>query len=109
MRRVVSECLENQEINIDQAADGLQALSLASNSQYDLIIADYHMPKMMGIALIKELRQLEKYRKIPMLVLSSESDPNIKQKGKVAGVTGWLLKPIDKTNFSDNINKLLNK
>ena len=109
MRRVVSECLENEAFHIDQAEDGLQALKLAKNNHYDLILTDYHMPKMMGIALIKELRLLDQYRETPMLVLSSESDPNIKQKGKLAGVTGWLLKPIDKVHFSENVTKLLNK
>jgi len=107
IRRTVCDILVGEDFSVDQAEDGLQGLEVAKSGSYDLIISDYHMPKMIGMSLVKELRNIEQYKKIPILVCSSESDPNLKKKGKEIGVSGWLLKPIDKINFEQNVRKLL--
>ena len=60
-----------------------------------LIITDYHMPGMHGVDLIGKLRRLSPTRFVPMLVLTTESQPEKRNAAKAAGATGWLVKPVD--------------
>ena len=48
-----------------------------------------------GIALIKALRGLPNYRKVPIMMLTTESSQALKQQGRDAGATGWMVKPFD--------------
>jgi two-component system, chemotaxis family, chemotaxis protein CheY len=60
-----------------------------------LVITDYHMPGMHGADLIGKLRKVAATRFTPMLVLTTDSEPNKRQLAKEAGATGWLVKPVD--------------
>ena len=60
-----------------------------------LVITDYHMPGMHGVDLIGKLRRLSPTRFVPMLVLTTESQPEKRNAAKAAGATGWLVKPVD--------------
>ena len=60
-----------------------------------LVITDYHMPGMHGVDLIAKLRLLAPTRFVPMLVLTTESQPEKRAAAKAAGATGWLVKPVD--------------
>lgn len=51
------------------------------------------MPNMDGIELIKQVRTNSKHKYVPILVLSTESQPAKKQEAKSAGATGWIVKP----------------
>jgi two-component system, chemotaxis family, chemotaxis protein CheY len=58
-----------------------------------LVITDIHMPNMNGIELVRHLRSLPSFRKTPILLLTTESDPGKKAEGRAAGATGWIVKP----------------
>jgi two-component system chemotaxis response regulator CheY len=60
-----------------------------------LVITDYHMPGIHGVDLIAKLRLLAQTRFVPMLVLTTESQPEKRVAAKAAGATGWLVKPVD--------------
>jgi two-component system chemotaxis response regulator CheY len=59
-----------------------------------LVITDYHMPGMHGVELIQQLRRLGPTRFVPMLVLTTDSEPGKRAAAKAAGATGWLVKPV---------------
>jgi two-component system chemotaxis response regulator CheY len=59
-----------------------------------LVITDYHMPGMHGVELIQQLRRLGPTRFVPMLVLTTDSEPEKRAAAKAAGATGWLVKPV---------------
>ena len=92
VRQTVAMTLARAGYDIVQASNGVEAVGLLGRS-FDLVITDLNMPKMNGIELIGEIRKSGGNRFVPILVLTTESQPEMKQKAKAAGATGWLVKP----------------
>jgi two-component system, chemotaxis family, chemotaxis protein CheY len=107
MRQMVGMTLTGAGHEVEQAADGCEALQMAGRSRYDLVITDVNMPKMDGITLVRELRTLATYKYVPLLVLTTEATAERKQAGKAAGATGWLVKPFNPERLLATIAKVL--
>ena len=73
----------------------------------DLVIADINMPNMDGITLLKSLRALADYKFTPILMLTTESQEAKRQQGKVAGATGWIVKPFNPEQLLTVVKKVL--
>jgi two-component system chemotaxis response regulator CheY len=82
-------------------------LEFARSNTADLVLTDINMPGMDGLQLIRELRQLEAYKTVPMLVITTESAPDRKELGKQAGATGWLIKPFNNQQLLSTIARVL--
>lgn len=95
MRDMVRIALTGAGFEVTQASDGAEALELASKQSFDLVLSDVNMPRMDGIALIRELRALQSYRHTPILMLTTDASAERKREGKEAGATGWIVKPFD--------------
>lgn len=93
MRDMVSFTLKGAGYEVLVADDGVNALSTISGENVDLIITDVNMPNMNGIELVQKLRADPQYRATPILILTTESDDSLKQQGRAAGATGWIVKP----------------
>ncbi|MGA2042534.1 MAG: response regulator [Roseiarcus sp.] len=72
-----------------------------------LVITDYHMPGMHGVDLIGELRRLATMRFVPMLVLTTDSQPEKRGAARLAGATGWLVKPVDPAALLQVVRQLV--
>jgi two-component system chemotaxis response regulator CheY len=107
MRQMVGITLTGAGHDVQQAADGAEALQLAERQKFDLVITDVNMPKMDGITLVRELRNRANYRYVPLLVLTTEATLERKQQGKAAGATGWLVKPFNPERLLATIAKVL--
>jgi two-component system chemotaxis response regulator CheY len=107
MRQMVGITLSGAGHEVEQAADGCEALQKAEAMRFDLVITDVNMPKMDGITLVRELRGLQSYKYVPLLVLTTEATAERKQAGKAAGATGWLVKPFNPERLLATINKVL--
>jgi two-component system chemotaxis response regulator CheY len=83
-----------ETINAVNGADGLEKLTEAhkKGDQIGMIISDINMPFMDGITFIKEVKKTP-FKFLPILVLTTESQDDMKLKGKQAGASGWLVKP----------------
>lgn len=75
----------------------LRSALLSGNEDYDLLISDINMAQMSGLDLAEELKTHDKFKNRPILILTTESSPDMKARGKAIGVTGWMVKP-----FSDD-------
>src|SRR5271155_3621246 len=95
MRQMDLFTLQGAGYEVLQACDGVEALDMARASTVDLVLTDVHMPRMDGITLVRELRSLNNYKFVPMLILTTESSQDRKMDGKRAGATGWIVKPFD--------------
>jgi len=104
---MVALTLTSAGYEVTQAWNGLEALEKAQTQVFSLVITDLNMPKMNGVTLIRELRALEPYRFIPILMLTTESTFEKKQEGKAAGATGWIVKPFDPDQLVRTIKKVL--
>jgi two-component system chemotaxis response regulator CheY len=90
-----------------EAPDGNQALATAKSKKFDLVITDVNMPGMNGIDLVQSLRALPDCKFIPILVLTTEAGAELKQKGKNAGATGWIVKPFNPEVLLETLKKVL--
>jgi two-component system chemotaxis response regulator CheY len=95
--------------DVTEAVDGVDALAKAKSTQFDLVITDINMPNMDGFQLIKQLRDLDSYKKSPLLVLTTERSDEMKGKGKDAGATGWIVKPFLPDQLIQAVSMVLNK
>ncbi|GAB3736039.1 response regulator [Luteimonas pelagia] len=107
MRQMVAYALSSAGFAVSEAEDGQAALDLARGKRFDAVVTDVNMPRMDGIQLIRELRQLAEYRFTPLLMLTTESGGDKKQEGKAAGATGWLVKPFDPDQLVATVRKVL--
>lgn len=107
MRQMVSFTLKGAGYDVVEAADGVEALTMAQGQSVDLVVTDVNMPNMDGITLIKELRGLPAYKFTPMLMLTTESGSEKKQQGKAAGATGWIVKPFNPDQLLATVKKVL--
>ncbi len=94
IRHSVSYILEQEGYQLFEAADGLDGLKqLGAAAKLDLVITDINMPNMDGISFIKKAREIPKYKSIPILILTTESQGSKMNEGMEAGATGWIVKP----------------
>jgi two-component system, chemotaxis family, chemotaxis protein CheY len=107
MRKMVAAVLSGAGYDVAEAGDGDEALELARARQFDLVVTDHNMPKMDGVTLVRALRQLSDYDAVALIVLSTEVDPVLKQKGRDAGATGWMAKPFDPQRMLDIVAKFI--
>ncbi len=107
MRHLLAQTLERAGYRVLVAADGVDALDQATHHAVDLVITDQNMPRMDGLALTAALRAQPAHRAVPVLMLTTESAADMKQKGKAAGATGWIVKPFNPDQLLTVVGKLL--
>ena len=107
IREVVRFTLENEGFEVLVANDGTDALKFLDGREIDMIITDLHMPEMDGITLIKHVRAMEAYQRIPILFLTTESQTAKKMEAKEAGATGWIIKPFVPAKLIAALQKVL--
>ncbi len=89
------------------ANDGQQGLEELEKGGIDLIFSDINMPVMNGLDMVEKIRQNPKYKFIPIVMLTTESKPELKERAQGMGVKAWLLKPFNKDKFLLVLSKLL--
>jgi two-component system, chemotaxis family, chemotaxis protein CheY len=107
MRKMVSFTLTGAGYKVVEAVDGMDALEKAEAHQVDLILVDQNMPRLDGIGLTRRLRDHPRYKNTPILILTTESSDQMKQAGRAAGATGWLVKPFDPNRLIEVIQKVI--
>jgi two-component system chemotaxis response regulator CheY len=107
MRQMVSFTLKNAGFAVVEAVDGQDALEKIAAKDFDLVLTDQNMPRLDGIGLTRRLRENPRYKSTPILILTTESSDEMKQKGRAAGATGWLVKPFDPSKLVEVIGKVI--
>ena len=110
IRELVVETLYEFGFNeIDTAVDGIDALEkIEQNDEgYDFFVVDINMPRMDGFELISNIRNKFDYMSTPIMVLTTERGKDMKQKGREAGATSWIVKPFEKDKFIQGIHLTL--
>lgn len=107
IRLMVKQTLAGAGYNIVQANDGAEGLAKARTGAFNLVVTDLYMPVMNGLGLIRELRKLPAYTGVPIIFLTTESDPGAKQEAKAAGATAWITKPFQQEQLIAVVRKVL--
>ena len=95
------------EYTISEAENGLKALDKSKTETVDLFLLDVNMPEMDGLTLLAEIRKLPQYATTPILMLTTETKDELKQRGRELGASGWIVKPCDPDRLLAAINKLI--
>ena len=102
-------------VNMKQCEDGKLAwdhvrAEALNDHFYDIIFSDINMPNMDGITLLKNLRGVESYKKIPIFIVSTENEKSTIVQAIMSGATDYIIKPYDPVIVKDKVLvKLLKK
>lgn len=107
IREVLAFSISNAGYDVLVACDGLDALKYFDGRTIDLLLTDYHMPNLNGLDLILKVRQMEVYKFMPILVLTTENQLNIMKEGRDGGATGWLTKPFNTEKLLLTLRKVI--
>ena len=107
LRQMLVFTLKAAGYQVVEAVDGRDGLDKAREKHFDLVLTDQNMPNMDGLTLIRSLRALPSYARVPILMLTTESSDEMKSKGRTAGATGWLVKPFDPDRLTEVVRKVL--
>jgi signal transduction histidine kinase len=106
-QRLVKRVLENQGYEVTIAIDGMEGIALAREKEPQLILMDINLPKMDGQEITTRLRSLPYFADTPIVALTANVGAGSRQQALVSGCTGFLTKPIDVTQFPDQVEAFL--
>ncbi|MDF3413716.1 response regulator [Sulfitobacter sp. M57] len=95
MRDMIKLALLPSGFTVHTADDGIHGIEVLDGIEPDAIITDINMPRMDGFGFIDAVREQDKHRATPILVLTTEAAPELKSRARAAGATGWIVKPFD--------------
>lgn len=107
MRKMVSFTLTGAGYQVVEAVDGIDAFEKAQAQTFDLVLTDQNMPRLDGLGLTRKLREHPNFKTVPILMLTTESSDLMKQAGRAAGATGWLVKPFDPARLLEVVKKVI--
>lgn len=107
MRQMVAFTLREASFDVTEAENGADALQKLQDAKVDLIVTDVNMPVMDGLTFVKSARGVPAARYVPILMLTTECDQEMRQRGKAAGATGWIVKPFDPAKLLAVVSKVL--
>lgn len=106
MRDMLKLALCDADFEVVQAEDGQHGLEVLATCHPDVIVTDINMPRMDGFAFIAEVRKSSGHLGVPILVLTTESDAEKKQRARMAGATGWIVKPFNPVKLVEAVRRV---
>ena len=106
IREIIKEYAEFEGYEVAQAEDGMQAVEMVKNQDFDIIIMDVMMPKLDGYSACKEIRKI---KKIPVIMLSARGEEYDKLFGFEIGVDDYVVKPFSPKELMARIRAVLNR
>ena len=86
-----------EEIKV--AGDGNTALMLCHAENFEMLIVDHMLPGMSGLQFVKALRLMDRYRDVPVVMVTADDEPRLRDEAKATGVTDFLHKPVEAVAF----------
>jgi two-component system chemotaxis response regulator CheY len=106
MRALLRMALTERGYDVCEAEDGVEALEWLETNRADVIITDINMPRLDGFGLIEKVRAGNRHLDRPILVLTTESSDEKKQRARDAGATGWIVKPFDPEKLAAAVRRV---
>ncbi|MBL8782533.1 MAG: response regulator [Alphaproteobacteria bacterium] len=108
MRRIIRNLLTQIGYSeIDEAADGNEALAKLRAVHYGLVISDWNMEPMTGYDLLKQVRADDKLKTTPFIMVTAESKTENVVAAKQAGVDNYIVKPFNAATLQQKINSVI--
>ncbi|HEY0209310.1 chemotaxis response regulator CheY [Acerihabitans sp.] len=110
MRRIVRNLLKELGFNnVDEAEDGVDALTKLRAGRIDFVISDWNMPNMDGLALLQNIRADGEMAKLPVLMVTAEAKKENIIAAAQAGASGYVVKPFTAATLEEKLNKIFEK
>ncbi|SHJ25809.1 two-component system, chemotaxis family, response regulator CheY [Palleronia salina] len=106
MRDLLRSALEEVGFNVTTAENGADGIGKLESATPDVIITDINMPVMDGFGVIEAVRKSDGAASVPILVLSTESGSELKDRARGLGATGWIVKPFDDQRLISAIRRV---
>lgn len=106
IRQMVAMTLKSAGHTVIEAGNGAEGYDQATSHTVDAVITDLNMPVMNGIEFIRKYRTHPSSKGVPILLLTTESDDELKRQAKEAGATGWIVKPFKQDQLIAVIKKV---
>ncbi len=107
IRKLVEYHLKRIGFDTSSAADGAEALMLASNFRYDLILLDIMMPEMDGLEVLRRLRGDSVNRDTPVIMMTAYGDASSVKKAVEYGANDFIVKPVEQVSFRKKIMDIM--
>ncbi|MGF7049627.1 CheY-like chemotaxis protein [Paenibacillus sp. DS2015] len=108
LRMLISDTLEDLDVEIDIAEDGRIALEKLNQAHYDLMLLDYMMPELTGMEVLEQLPE-DKKNRMPILMLTAKAQDSDRTKALDAGVSRFIPKPFSPLELLRVVEEILNK
>ncbi len=106
IREMLGHTLRQAGYQVITAEDGVHGLEVLQTERPDVIVTDINMPRLDGFGFIEAVRAEGACRTTPILVLTTESEPEKKARARAAGATGWIVKPFDPVKLVEAIRRV---
>ena len=107
-RQIERSILEGAEFSVDTAVDGIDGLEKAKAKQYDLVMSDKDMPRMTGLVLLDNLRRMEQYKEVPVVIVSADQSPEVLAEFNRLGANAVIAKSdFERSKLISTIKSLL--
>jgi two-component system, chemotaxis family, chemotaxis protein CheY len=110
MRRIVRNLLkELGYANVDEAEDGVIALSKLKGGDFEFVVSDWNMPNMDGLTLLQQIRSTPELSSLPVLMVTAEAKKENIIAAAQAGANGYIVKPFTAITLEEKLAKIFEK
>ncbi len=106
-RKIMHQALDELGVTVVEAKDGLEALNMLKQNDVDAMLVDIEMPRMDGYTLAQEIRKYNKYRKLPLIAVTSRATKSDRVRGVEVGMNEYITKPYTKEYLQNVIRRNL--
>jgi two-component system chemotaxis response regulator CheY len=108
MRSIVKNTFTEMKIPCQfiEAGNGKDALMLLQNQQVHLVLLDWNMPELSGIDFLRQVRAMEQYKDLPIIMVTSESAKYNVIEALKSGATDYIIKPVNEKIFAEKLSKI---
>ena len=107
MRKIITLALKTRGYEVLEAENGVDGLAKIKETKVDFMLVDINMPEMNGLEFIREAKKIPQYGFTPILVLTTEAEAEMKQEALSLGAKAYLIKPFQKDNLLETIDKIM--
>jgi len=108
MRNIVKNTFAEMKIPCEfiEAPNGMEALQLLESREVHLVLLDWNMPQLSGLDFLQQVRAMEQYKKLPIIMITSESAKYNVIEALKSGATDYIVKPVNEKIFFEKLSKI---
>ena len=107
VRALIRDTLAMNGYDVEEASDGEEALGKLKGSKYSLLVLDIHMPRRSGLEVLEVLRASPDYKKLPVLIVTTDGMLEPMKRASELGVSGYVIKPFTAKALLDKVSACL--